>query len=116
MSTIARLTRGRLVGGFLYFPSGPAGLLHFIAKIGIHQILPFDVGQNYAMDDCVIPLSLSIDLPEPPFIIDLITWNDSSSYEHSLTVGLFLDPFDRRKWQLKDAVNALADVKGYRKP
>lgn len=114
--TTARLTRGRLSGGFLYFPTGPSGLLHFQARIGIHQILPFNVGQDYALDDCVIPIALSVDLPEPPYSVDLVTWNDSTLYEHTLTFGLFLDPLNRRKWQIKDAVNALSDVKGYKKP
>jgi len=114
--TVARLTRGRLVGGFIYFPSGPAGLLHFAAKIAVHQILPFGPGQNYALDDCVIPIHLSIDMPEPPFQIDLLTWNESNNHSHTLTVGLFLDPLSRRKWKLTEAIDALSPVKGYRKP
>lgn len=116
LKTIATLTRGRLVGGFLYFPSGPAGKLHFFARTGAHQILPFNVGQSYALDDCVIPLHFSLDLPEPPFNIDLITWNTSTLYTHSLTVGLFLDPLSRRRWNLVDAINGLNQTKGYRKP
>lgn len=91
--TKLQLTEGRLVGGFLYFPTGPAGTLHFIARIKNQQILPYNTGVNFALDDCVIPFSLGIVLNEPPWIIDLVTWNDSTSYAHVCTVCFFLDPF-----------------------
>ena len=114
--TVARLTRGRLAGGFVYFPSGPAGNLHFCARMAVHQILPFGPGQSYALDDCVIPIYFAIDFPEPPYEIDLVTWNTSTLYSHSLTVGIFLEPLNKRKWQLSTAIDALNPVKGYRKP
>jgi len=115
-TTVAQLTRGRLVGGFLFFPSGPAGKLHFLIRTGVHQILPFNVGESYALDDCVVPLHFSLDLPEPPFHLDLITWNTSIAYPHSLTVALFLEPLLKRKWKLVDVINELQPTKGYRKP
>ena len=87
------LTKGRLSGGFLWFPYGPAGTLHFLARKGARQILPSNPGDNFRADDAVIPLSLGIDLSEPPYVIDLVTRNDSASYAHVLTIGLFIDPF-----------------------
>lgn len=99
--THLKLTRGRLTGGFLFFPSGPAGVLHFIARIGVHQILPFNTGQNYSLDDCVIHFSLGIDLDEPPYYVDCVTWNDSTSYPHALTVCFFLDSRGEEKYNLK---------------
>lgn len=102
--TIAKLTRGRLIGGFLYFPSGPAGTLNCLAKIGVHQIFPFNVGQAYALDDCVTPMHFGFDLLEPPFQIDLITWNTSTLYTHTLTVGLFLDPLEKKGWKILEAL------------
>lgn len=90
--TTLKLTKGRLTGGFLYFPSGPAGVLHFLARIGIHQILPFNSGENYRLDDVVIRFSLGIDLADPPYTVDLVTWNTSALYAHVLTVNFELDP------------------------
>ena len=84
-----KLTRGRLTGGFVYFPAGPAGVLHFLARIGVHQIIPFNTGENYRLDDCVVPFHLAIDLLEPPYRVDCVTWNDSTSYPHALTVCFF---------------------------
>jgi hypothetical protein len=94
--TTLKLTRGRLTGGFLFFPSGPAGLLHFQARIGVHQLLPFNTDGSYHMDDCMIPFHLRIDLTSPPYAIDLITWNESTTYAHALTVGFFLLAKSRR--------------------
>ena len=116
LSTAFNLTRGRLTGGFLYFPSGPAGNLHFLAKIGAHQILPFNTGENYRLDDCVVPFSLGIDLLEPPFSISCITWNDSTLYSHALTVCFFLDPKGKKKYDLNTLINDFAGTEGYHKP
>ena len=91
--TPLKLTKGRLIGGFLYFPSGPAGVLHFLARIGIHQILPFNTGENFRLDDAVFRFSLGIDLADQPHVIDLITWNDSITLPHVLTVNFELDPY-----------------------
>lgn len=102
--TISKITRGRLVGGFIFFPSGPSGTLHLIAKVGVHQILPFNVGQSFALDDCVIPIHCGIDLLEPPYQIDLLTWNTSTLYTHTLTVGLFLDPKKEQGWKILEAL------------
>lgn len=103
--TTIRLTLGRLTGGALYFPSGPAGKLHFIARIGIHQIIPFNTGQNLRLDDCVVPLSMGFDLIEPPFELDCVTWNDSTLYDHSLTLVLYLEPMLDKDHDIKTLIN-----------
>lgn len=105
LTTIIKLTRGRLIGGALYFPSGPAGKLHFIALIGIHQIIPFNTGQNVRLDDCVFPLSLGIDLLEPPFELICETWNDSTLYDHALTLVLNIEPMLDKEHDIKSLIN-----------
>lgn len=99
--TRMNLTRGRLVGGCVYFPYGPEGTLHFLARIGIHQILPFNTGENLRLDDAVFPFSLGIDLVEPPFVVDLITWNDSVDNSHALTVSFTVQEFSKREARIK---------------
>ena len=114
LTTSLRLSRGRLCGGFLYFPRGPSGYLHFTAKIGVHQILPFNVGQSYRLNGCVIPFHLDIDFFQQPYILDLVTWNESVSIDHVLTVGIFLDPYAKprkTKGILSTVVNALPGFK-----
>lgn len=103
--TTIKLTRGRLTGGALYFPSGPAGKLHFIALLGIHQIIPFNTGQNLRLDDCVFPLCLGIDLLEPPFELICKTWNDSTLYAHVLTVNLQIEPMLDEENDIKSLIN-----------
>lgn len=100
------LTRGRLAGGCIYFPAGPAGVLHVLARIGIHQILPFNTGENIRLDDCVFPFTLGIDLAEPPYYIDVVTWNDSSSYAHAMTILFSLDPKPETLNDLKKLIEA----------
>ena len=114
--TQIKLTRGRLTGGFVFFPSGPAGTLHFFARVGVHQIIPFNTGQNLRLDDCVIPVSMGIDLLEPPYMVDCVTWNDSTEHAHALTVCFSLDPKGKKKYDLKTLINEFAGTEGYAKP
>jgi len=116
LTTTLKLTRGRLTSGFLFFPSGPAGTLHFLARIGIHQIIPFNTGQNLRLDDCVVPFTLGIDLLEPPYQVECITWNDSILYAHVLTVCFSLVPKVKKKYDLKTLINDFAGTEGYHKP
>jgi hypothetical protein len=102
--TRLKLTKGRLTGGLLYFPSGPSGMLHFRAMVGIHQILPFNTGENFRLDDCVFPVSLGIDLNEAPYEIDLVTWNDSTLYAHALTVLFHLDPKPENPYDISNLI------------
>ena len=116
LTTTIKLTRGRLTGGFLFFPSGPAGKLHFQARIGVHQLIPFNNDESYHMDDCMVPFHLGIDLSTPPFEIDCITWNTSEEYAHALTVGFFLTPKSRRNAEI-NTLHALETLcEGYHKP
>jgi len=114
--TTIKLTRGRLCGGFIYFPSGPAGTLHFLARIGIHQIIPFNTGQNLRLDDAVVNFSLGIDLLEPPYEVDCVSWNDSTLYDHVLTICFSLDPKGKKKYDLKTLISDFAGTEGYHKP
>jgi len=103
--TTIKLTRGRLSGGSIYFPPGPAGKLHFLARIGIHQIIPFNAGQNIRLDDCILPLSIGIDLLEPPYELLCETWNDSTLYAHVLTLILHLEPMIDADHDIKTLIN-----------
>ena len=113
--TSLTLSRGRLTGGFLFFPRGPSGYLHFVAKVATHQICPYNIDQDYRLNGCVIPLYLNIDLFEPPFKIDCYTWNDSATYSHALTVGFFLDPWQKRRTPKSIFGSAISAVTGYKK-
>ena len=114
--TTLKLTRGRLTGGFLFFPSGPAGTLHFLARFASHQIYPFNKDESVCLDDCVVPISLGINVADPPYLIDLVTWNESVLYDHVLTVCFFLTPKNMRKKILNTMENLFAGTNGYHKP
>ena len=106
--TTLKLTRGRLTGGAVYFPAGPAGTLHVLFRIAGHQICPFNRGQNLRLNDCVFPLSIGIDILEPPYQVDIVTWNDSTLYAHALTISLQLQPRARKNQTLKQILKDMA--------
>lgn len=115
LETTLKLTKGRLMGGFLYFPSGPAGKLYFLARIGMHQIIPFNSGEAYRLDDCVIPLHFDIQIQAPPYKIICETWNTSTDYDHVLTVGFFLQPKSKRNRNINTMTQVAELREGYQK-
>ena len=108
--TTLKLTRGRLNGGSVYFPSGPAGKLHLLIRMAVHQVFPFNAGQNLRLDNCVFPLSIGIDLLEPPYQVEIVTWNDSTLYAHVLTVCLQLQPRARKTQTLKQILKDMTEA------
>lgn len=86
------VTRGRLRGGWVYFPYGPAGELHLQIKVGIHQIFPFNPDSDLALDDAVVPLDFCLEIDTPPYSVDIYTWNDDADNDHTLTVCLSITP------------------------
>ena len=59
---------------------------------------------------------MGIDLLEPPYMVECITWNDSTEYAHALTVSFSLDPKGKKKYDLKTLINEFAGTEGYAKP
>lgn len=90
LSTEIQLTKGRIFGGWVYFPYGPAGTLHLQIYKGSEQVAPANRGDSYNLDDAVIPLSLDFDLDGPPYVLTARTWNTSTTYDHALNLALFL--------------------------
>ena len=88
--TTIQLTKGRIFGGWVYFPYGPAGVLHLQIFRGNEQIAPVNRGNSFNLDDAVIPLSIEFDLDEPPFLLTAKTWNTSTTYDHALNLAIFL--------------------------
>lgn len=90
--TIIPITKGLIVGGWIYFPSGPAGLLSVCVRRAKHQIFPSDQGQSYRLDDCSVPLFGNVEILQPPYQLTIETWNLSTTYDHALTVCIFIEP------------------------
>lgn len=114
--TPVKLTRGKLVSGWIYFPSDALNNLYFIARIGSHQVTPFNPSSSITLSDCIAPLTFGIELKEPPFIVDLITWNISTTADYYLSVCFALEPIGRRPWNIDKVVNEFAGTQGYSKP
>ena len=91
--TVIKMSRGRITAGWVYFPSGPAGLLSLVLLRASYQVAPVDPQQAYRLDDAIATLTPGFDLHQPPYQLTALTWNDSTTYDHTLTISLTLDPF-----------------------
>jgi hypothetical protein len=90
VKTPLELTRGIIRGGWIYFPSGPAGKLHCQIWRADTQIAPANRGASFNLDNVLAPLHLDQALLEPPFEVYVRTWNTSSSSAYGLSLCLFL--------------------------
>ena len=91
--TTLKITKGRIVGGWIRFPSGSAGTLHIKVMRGVHQVFPSTPGENYNGDLVRYPLYGNHDVFEPPTSLQIHTWNDSTTYDHALIFCAFVDVF-----------------------
>lgn len=94
------ITKGRIKGGWLYFPSGPAGTLHLKVLRAGHQILPATPEEDLALNDIVVPLFINQDINDVPLSLQLYTWNTSTTLAHALTICFFLDPWEPPRPQM----------------
>ena len=90
VKTDLRLTEGFLRGGWIYFPAGPAGLLHCQIYHESVQIVPANRGGSLNLADVLAPVDLHLQLKYPPYLVTVLTWNLSTLYDHVLTVYLNL--------------------------
>lgn len=95
---LARLTRGKLKRINVFFPPGPATLVHVVARHNLHQLAPanFDGDLNY--DDTTIISELDYDLVDAPYEIRMVGWSPLAVFQHTITFSFDIVPLDTDNW------------------
>lgn len=86
------LAKGIITKVAIQFPTGCAELAHCTINRGLHQVWPTNPDGNYAADGYVIEFEENYELLTHPYSLDFITWNESTTYSHNLTVWLTILP------------------------
>jgi len=94
-------TRTRLWKGVLHrfridFPFGCNHLVHAHVNIGGHQIIPINDGTSVRGNGFPVEGKMFLELKEEQTPIAIYTWNDDDTYQHIITVSLYVLP----KWVL----------------
>jgi len=74
------------------FPPGCAALTHVQLYYHGWQLLPANYGESLAWDAYIYELPLKFPLDEVPYQIDIKAWNEDDSYDHTVFIGVILDP------------------------
>lgn len=93
-----QLTRGTIKRIRVFFPPGPASLVHVVVRHNLHQLIPanYDATLNY--DDILVDTSASYDLIDPPYELRLLGWSPEAIYEHKISISFDLEPLQNDNW------------------
>lgn len=96
LKTVIKLTKGVMHYFDIYFPPGCAHLVKVKVNRSIHQVIPTN------SDGCIKGDGISVSgrffhrINKQPYQIEVITWNEGASYDHTITVRFWV----LRAWQL----------------
>jgi len=101
----ANLTLGTLERAIVLFPPGCLGFVHVTFWRFEHQFLPEAAKGSILGDDYVFDVPCDYEISEIPPVITVRAWNTANTYDHTITIGLFVrkEGVDR----IKNALRAL---------
>ena len=89
------VTSGNLQHVEVFFPPGCAGLAHLSIWYWGRQIWPSNPDSFFTADGLAIAFDQDIDIVDPPYIFQLLGWNEDDTFPHSLIVRMSVIPQDR---------------------
>lgn len=111
LKTILTLTRARITGMQVHFPSGHLGLTHIGINRGLHQFFPANPEASFSSSGEAIVWKEDVLLDTPPYQLEGYTWNLDDTYDHTITVRVQLETLEEEK-SLVDEVKALLGLGG----
>ena len=90
-----QLTKGRITHWWVGFPPG----CHDLVKVTVyefeHQILPRGEDEEIYWNNYVYSIPDSYPLVEEPYEIEVRAWNEDDTYDHTVVVGVALEPIEK---------------------
>lgn len=99
---LIQLTEGRITHWWVGFPPGCNDLVKVTVYEFEHQILPRGEDEEIYWNNYVYSIPDSYLLVEEPYEIEVRAWNEDDSYEHTVVVGVALEPIEKET--LKDVM------------
>ncbi len=90
VETVAKLTPGTIERIIVFFPPGCLGYVKVTLDKDEHQFMPEDVEGHITGDDYVFDMVHNYPLEAPPAHITVRAWNTAATYDHTITVGIFV--------------------------
>lgn len=90
--TVLKLCYGIVHQVEIQFPPGPAGLLHLHINGALHQIWPYNTGEDFASQNINISFREFIPILIAPYQFVAYTWNEDDTYDHTIIIRLGVLP------------------------
>ena len=74
------------------FPPGPVGLLHLHINNALHQVWPFNTGEDFASHNVNITFRDFIPVLVDPYEFQAYTWNTDDTLAHLLIIRIGILP------------------------
>lgn len=88
--TVIKLTHGVIHQLGIYFPPGCANLVHVTINRGLNQIFPTNPDGSIKGDALNVQGREFHTLIKAPYQVEVFAWNESASYDHTITVRVWL--------------------------
>ncbi len=84
VKTTLKLTKGVIHQVDVQFPPGSSALAHCVINLGRNQIWPTNANESFSSDNVNISFKEDFPLSEPPFLLDISTWNLDDTFSHDI--------------------------------
>jgi len=113
VETTMQVTEGIVTHVWLKHPPGCHGLAHATISDGLSQIWPTNKDEDYHGDEFPMEFDEAYEIMKPAKL-HLLTWNDSTLYEHGVDVRITILPKEKANpWQvMSDFVAILKKLLG----
>lgn len=82
---------GQVVKFYRLFAPGCSGMVHLQVFHQTRQIFPTTPGESYIGDGSEILGDATIELDEPPYILQLRGWSPDTDYSHTVAVEFYIE-------------------------
>ena len=113
VETTMQVTEGIVTHVWIKHPPGCHGLAHATISDGLSQIWPTNKDEDYHGDEFPMEFDEAYEIMKPAKL-HLLTWNDSTLYEHGVDVRITILPKEKANpWQtMSDFVAILKKLLG----
>lgn len=90
--TVIPIVAGTITRMHVFFPPGCNALAHLKLRWGLYQIFPSNDQGDFASGGILIDWAEDIEITAEPLQLTAVTWNDDTSYDHTITVDIIMSP------------------------
>lgn len=90
--TLLKVSYGIVSQIDIQFPPGPTGLLHLHINNALHQVWPFNTGEDFASHNVNISFRDFIPVLVEPYEFQAFTWNTDDTFNHLVIIRIGVLP------------------------